>query len=418
MRRSPLAVLLAAVALVGFVGPAVRSAPPVVRDVGPMVGFRRHESSYTVAVTDVNGDRLPDVLIGHHGSRPAELFMNQPDGKGGTLGLEPVFRLVDTIHARPDRHGCIFGDPNVDGLIDILCMKGAQQGTAKKWNELWIQGPKGVWTDRAHAWGVEDVWGRGRHPAWIDLNHDRFPDLFIGNDEPRQDAHLTPNRTYVNVGGKRFREVDLGITNQDGSACVQVLDINGDGRDDILLCGDSQTLLYVRSGHGFVQEDARYGVPPSPIANGAEITDVNGDGIGDLILVHLRDLEVRLGRSDGSFGSPVLTRPLEHGHGLAIGDVDGNGTLDIYAVDGCAGRVNAPDVLFLNGGDATTWTQIGLPPLPAGELAGCGDTAAMVDFDRDGKQDIVVLNGGGNAQPLDLDGPDQLLTLGSWRPPN
>ena len=28
----------------------------------------------------------------------------------------------------------------------------------------------------------------------------------------------------------------------------------------------------------------------------------------------------------------------------------------------------------------------------------------------------TVLNGGGNDQPLDLDGPDQLLTLGDWRP--
>ena len=27
-----------------------------------------------------------------------------------------------------------------------------------------------------------------------------------------------------------------------------------------------------------------------------------------------------------------------------------------------------------------------------------------------------MLNGGGNQQPLDLDGPDQLLTLGDWHP--
>ena len=183
---------------------------PLVRDVGPMVGFRRHESSYTIAVADVNHDGWPDVLIGHHGSRPAELFMNQPDGSGGTWGFEPVFRLVDDIHDRPDRHGCIFGDPNLDHMIDILCMKGARQGLAKKWNELWYQGPKGTWTDKAHRWGVEDVWGRGRHAAWIDLNGDRWPDLFLGNDEPRYDKHTTPNRTYVNVDGKRFRQVDLG----------------------------------------------------------------------------------------------------------------------------------------------------------------------------------------------------------------
>jgi hypothetical protein len=107
---------------------------------------------------------------------------------------------------------------------------------------------------------------------------------------------------------------------------------------------------------------------------------------------------------------------MQHGHELAIGDVDGNGTPDIYVVDGCFNRVNEPDLLLLNGGDGRTWTKLPLPALPEGELAGCGDTAAMVDFDRDGMQDIVVLNGGGNAQPLDLNGPDQLLTLGDWQP--
>jgi hypothetical protein len=399
------------------VATASSAAGPAVRDVGPMVGFRMHESSYTVAVADVNDDGWPDVLIGHHGSRPAELFLNQPDGAGGTLGFQPVYRLVDTIHARPDRHGCIFGDPNVDRLLDILCMKGAQQGYAKKWNELWIQGPAGAWTDAAHRWGVEDVWGRGRHPAWIDLNSDRWPDLFIGNDEPRYDNHTSPNRTFVNVGGATFREVDLGVTHEDGSACVQVLDVNDDGRDDILLCGDVQTHLYVRRGNRFVDETSRYGIPRFPIANGAEIVDVNADAIPDLVLVHLHGLEVRLGAADGTFGPPVLRRAMSHGHGLAIGDVDGDGAPDIYAVDGCEDRVNEPDLFLLNDGTARSWTRLALPTLPPGELAGCGDTASMVDFDRDGKQDVVVLNGGGNAQPLDLDGPDQLLTLGSWRPP-
>jgi hypothetical protein len=47
---------------------------------------------------------------------------------------------------------------------------------------------------------------------------------------------------------------------------------------------------------------------------------------------------------------------------------------------------------------------------------GCGDTAAAVDMDRDGMDEFVVLNGGGRGQPLDLDGPDQVLTLGDWRP--
>ncbi len=396
--------------------PAVGAGTLHVRDVGPMVGFRRHESSYTVSVADVNDDGWDDVLIGHHGSRPAELFVNQPVGRDRTLGFEPVFRLVDTIHARPDRHGCTFGDPNVDGLIDMLCVKGARQGTAKKWNELWIQGPAGTWVDRAHAWGVEDVWGRGRHPEWIDLNHDRYPDLFIGNDTPRYDGHTTPNRTYVNVAGKRLREVDMGITRQDGSMCAQVVDANGDGWDDLLLCGEDQVFLYLREGDRFVRANERFAIPRGPLANGAQLVDLSGDRVLDLVLVHLDDLEIFLARADGSFGAPVLVQRMAHGHGLAIGDVNGDGAPDVYAVDGCDNRINAPDILLLNSGDGTSWRQLALPPLPLSELAGCGDTAAMIDFDRDGKQDIVVLNGGGNDQPLDLDGPDQLLTLGGWEP--
>src|SRR5215213_7509618 len=412
-RRTALA-LVSAVVVLASSAPVRGATTPQVRDVGPMVGFRRHESSYTVAVADVNGDGWDDVLIGHHGSRPADLFMNQPLGDT-TLGFEPVLQLIDTAHGRPDRHGCIFGDPNVDGLTDILCMKGAQQGVAKKWNELWIQGPAGTWTDRAHAWGVEDIWGRGRHPAWIDLNHDRYPDLFIGNDEPRQDNHTTPNRTYVNVDGTHMREVDVGVTKQDGSMCEQVLDVNGDGKDDILLCGDTQLILYLRQGDRLVEANDRLGIPATPFANGAWMGDLSGDGVNDLVLVHLNDLQIYLGAAGGTFGAPILQQPLAHGHGLAVGDVNGDGAPDVYAVDGCRDRVNKPDVLVLNRGDGTTWQRLGLPALPPGELAGCGDTAAMVDFDRDGMQDVVVLNGGGNDQPLDLDGPDQLLTLGDWR---
>ena len=127
-------------------------------------------------------------------------------------------------------------------------------------------------------------------------------------------------------------------------------------------------------------------MPPLPFANGAEIDDVSGDGVLDLVLVHLDGLEVRLGdRATAPSGRPCTHAPARHGHGLAVGDVDGDGTPDIYAVDGCDNRVNAPDVLLLNGGDGRTWTQLALPPLPPGELAGCGDTAAMVDFDRDGR---------------------------------
>jgi hypothetical protein len=409
VRAFPL-LLAAAACLAALMAPAAGAqATPEVRDIGPLLGLRQHESSYQAVVTDVNGDGWDDFLIVHHGSRPAELFVTDHDDEGAT-GVHIVTRLVDTIHGRLDRHGCAIDDVDGDGLLDIYCTKGAQQGLAKKWNELWIQGPDGTWTDHAATWGVEDVWGRGRYPAFMDLNGDVYPDLFVGNDIPRRDDRTTQNRTFVNVGGERFREVDMGISLEQGANCVQVLDVDGDGQDDLLLCGKDETFLYLREGGRFVKVNERYGVPTDK-ALGAWMGDLDGDGLLDLVVVHPDSLEIRLAGSDGQMGGVVHRQALGRGHGLAVGDVDGDGSPDVYAVDGCADRVDQPDVLLLNGGDGRSWTRLEVPD--PGD--GCGDVAEMLDWDRDGKMDVLVLNGGGTSQPLDLDGPDQLLTLGDWQ---
>jgi hypothetical protein len=403
--------MAAAVAAALLAGPSAAQPASEVRDIGPLLGLRQHESSYAISVADVNVDGFEDFLIVHHGSRPSELFVTDHDGDTAT-GVHVATRLVDTIHERPDRHGCVLGDVNLDDLTDIYCTKGAQQGFAKKWNELWIHGPEGTWTDRAADFGVEDVWGRGRYPAWIDLNGDEYLDLFVGNDIPRRDEHTTENRTFVNEGGEGFREVDLGISLEQGANCVQVLDADGDGSDDLLLCGRYETFLYLRRGDRFDRANETLGVPTDQ-ALGAELVDLNGDGRLDLVMVSPKLLQVRLAGSDGRLTEIVHTQPLGRGHGLAVGDVDGDGAPDVFAVDGCLDRVDGPDVLLRNDGTGRRWTRVEAPP----PSDGCGDVAAAFDWDRDGADEILVLNGGGTSQPLDLDGPDQLLTLGDWQLP-
>ena len=405
------AVVLAGLLAGAVARPTSAQPEPVLRDIGPLLGLRQHESSYAIAVADVNADGFEDFLIVHHGSRPSELFVTDHDGDVPT-GVHVATRLVDTVHERPDRHGCVIGDVNLDELADIFCTKGAQQGLAKKWNELWMQGPEGAWADEAAAYGVEDVWGRGRYPAWIDLNGDAYPDLFVGNDIPRRDEHTTENQTYLNDAGERFREVDLGISLEQGANCVQVLDADGDGHDDLLLCGRYETFLYLRRGDRFVRGNDLLGVPTEQ-ALGAELVDLNADERLDLVLVSPALLQIRLAGSDGRLTAIAHTQPLGRGHGLAVGDVDGDGAPDVYAVDGCLDRVDGDDVLLLNDGTGRGWSRAEVPR--PGD--GCGDVAEAFDWDRDGADEILVLNGGGTSQPLDIDGPDQLLTLGDWQLP-
>lgn len=379
------------------------------RDLGPLMGMRESTSSYMAVVRDVDDDGWDDLLIGHHGHL-AELFMNGHAGQVST-GFTTVATFFDSIHRRRDRHGCTIDDVNLDGLDDVFCAKGARSGTAKKWNELWMQGALNTWNDEAAAYGVEDHWGRGRFPAFMDLNHDEYPDLFVGNDMPRKDDRRTPNRTYINVRGERFKEVRLGVTREIGDTCTDVADYDEDGREDLLICGRYRLFLFRRLPSGFRDVRERVNLPWVK-ATAARFADFDGDGDLDIVYLTIDRLEVRLQRADHTFSPVVASRPLLHGHGVAVGDPDGDGDGDIYAVEGCVGRENQDDWLLVNDGSGSHFRL-----RRAGRVAdGCGDTAAAVDMDRDGMDEFVVLNGGGRAQPLDLDGPDQVLTLGDWRP--
>jgi hypothetical protein len=404
-QRLPALVVLAASFVVQASGASAAASGPAVRDVGVAAGLRRSVGDgYSIHPDDVNHDGWPDLLLGRHGGA-AELFVNDP-AAGTTTGFDLTYRFIDTIHDRKDRHGCAWGDVNLDGRDDLYCAKGAHGGTVEKWNELWIQRPDGTFVDRAHAYGVEDHWGRGRRVAFIDLNHDRYPDLFVGNETPRRDGRPSPNRTFVNVHGTRFREVRLGLTTETGAACVQVLDVNHDGRDDLLVCGNDGLHLDVRVPRaGFVDRAGSLNVP-AVHAVWARLDDVNRDGRRDLLVERLHRFTVQFRLPSGRFGPIVYRRRLRDGTGFAVGDVDGARGNDVFLVQGCVDGRNVDDVLLLNGGHGRTWTRARVP----GGIDGCGDAAATIDFDRDGMDDVVVINGGGRRGS----GPDQLLTLGDW----
>jgi hypothetical protein len=369
------------------------------RDAAERAGIAEPTRSWSLAVDDFDHDGRGDFLLSRHGGEPAQIW----DNDGGSFTKFARGELP----AGADRHGCDWADVNLDGLHDVFCAVGAEKGTAtRKSDQLYIQGPSGQFTDKTRDYGVVNPWGRGRHVTFLDVNHDPYPDLFVGNGYPRADDHTSPNRVFINDGGTHFTQMSTRVRAEIGARCVQAIDVDDDGWEDLLVCGQEKLKIYRnRRGEDFSSIGTRLGA--IAWATNARLADLNGDARLDLVAVTPDALWMQL-REESGFEPAVRMADLVSGAWVAVGDADGDGHLDVYVVQACRRGVNEPDGLFLNDGTGF----LASTPIPQTDR-GCGDVAATIDYDTDGMDDFIVANGKGRAHRLPAIGPTQLITLGA-----
>lgn len=244
----------------------------------------------------------------------------------------------------------------------------------------------------------EDMAGLGL--AFGDLNDDGWPDLYVAND-------TEPNFLFLSRGEGRVEEEGLlsGTavgergTSEAGMG-VELGDVDGDGHLDIVVTNFEMesNALYRNQGGGFFV-DSRYPTriaEPSllPLAFGVALADLDHDADLDLVVAngHVRDNaaefrdrsrygqlnQVFENRGDGVFRA-IAGAGLEHqrvSRGLAAGDLDGDGDLDLVAVNSNQPAEVYENVSTTGGG----WLRVDL-------AADRGNTGGV-----DGR--ITVLSGG------------------------
>jgi hypothetical protein len=294
----------------------------------------------------------------------------QPDAVGDATPPPPPIRFAAPVAYALEGAGsdALVADFNRDGVPDVAVLVGASSNV----NILLSKG-NGTFFTRTSFNGPGVT--RAMCLAAGDFNRDGILDLTLGTD-------FVPGN-----GDGTFPFVISGIDfmhPNPGPGCAAAVDFNRDGMLDLLFApGDSAATPDPFTGYG----GGSFGMqsPGSvPHLTALAIGDLDGDGTIDSAAVGPADSSLSVFKGTGSTMSPFLavgtTATGAMPTAISLADLDRDGALD--AVVARAGGVD-----LLRGGAA-----LGFPFFPKVpyDCAGCGGAAAVADFDRDGIPDVVT----------------------------
>ncbi len=172
---------------------------------------------------------------------------------------------------------------------------------------------------------------------------------------------------------------------------VQAVDMDGDGRAELVGVSGSQLGVWARNGSGTWTAGAALTLA-APQSRHFVVGDLNGDGRPDVAVALDNDgrgphLAVCL-QAGGGFGScQLLMAPYEAAWQVAIGDIDGDGRADLVATVG-GNRPRAALAIWPQRPDGSLGN---VRALPVYEIP---QNLQLADIDGDGRLDAVVGHGG------------------------
>ncbi|MDH4035914.1 MAG: FG-GAP-like repeat-containing protein [Candidatus Krumholzibacteria bacterium] len=300
-------------------------------DIGQAAGCADTGNNRAVKFADYDNDGDEDVFVAAHRG-PNRLFRNNGDGTFTDVA-DPVMASGNLTF------GAAWGDYNRDGYLDLYVVNRIEE------NQFFVNDGDGTFTERAAELGLADR-KAGLEAVWIDYDNDGDVDLYLSNDKHGG------NRLWRNNDDGTFTDVSV----ESGSNIS--IDSMGIGVGDF-------------DGNGFV-----------------DLYLTNTTGLTSIKNVLLR------ARGDGTFenvATALGVQVAQYGWGNSFLDYDNDMDLDLYVVnwDFVPGASSAKNQLFRNNGDGS-FTNVT-------DAAGVGDTGpgyglALGDYNNDGFVDMFVSN--------------------------
>ncbi|MCX7049041.1 MAG: FG-GAP-like repeat-containing protein [Candidatus Sumerlaeota bacterium] len=344
------------------------------------------------AFVDIDGDGDLDLFVGQKQGMP--MFLRN-DGTAGVAGMTFIAQNLDFTSLSAQYSTPAFADLNGDGLPDLI-MGDSLSGAILYFQNIGTAAAP-AWQDTPTILASFTP-GHRLRPALVDIDGDGDLDLFVGKEDGTISFYLNEGGPQIPLWTLiTFLYEGISVA---GAASPAFCDMDGDGAYDLFVGDGTGSIYYYRnagsatnaaftSGNIFLSNIGANAAPA--------LADIDHNGVFDLFVGTEAGM-VLFYKNKGSVSEPsfVLAKPLlgaiDAGSNSApdLADIDGDGDQDLFIAAERPGVAGGSLISFYRNTGKSWLTNWSLEndDLLGGAIPGAAPR--LVDIDGDGKLDLAI----------------------------
>ncbi len=283
-----------------------------------------------VSLSDLNNDGKSDVVTSNFAS--GSISVNKNTSTNGNVSFQ---RKVDYISGNPFVWSTSTGDLDGDGKIDVIAITSNSTVDLNRFFSFFknVSTPDSIiLTKTEYPIGITN--SAPRYSEIADFDQDGKPDVAFLSFSGVALIRNTSTTAAISFAPK----IDLPF-NVSSESQIAITDVDGDGKKDLIVVGSGDNVYVVRniSKPGRIEFDGKVSVATGFGPRAVSLSDFDNDGKPDMVVLNAGNNSMFVYKNKSSagvidFDSRINYQLAVVPNNLALGDLDGDGRVDISFV--------------------------------------------------------------------------------------